>query len=139
MIQGTQDKIIRLAGLLFCLCLSVILGLGKVGGNCTPTGEAEASSARCVRVQRLDSSGFLQATDPRRSPVLEPHQRQSMQTRLSFSDLFEEENDSVFNILASIASHIGLARSDQSRRSSVRMKPAACPTRIYLVNSTLLC
>ena len=135
----TQYKNMRVARLLFCLCLLIIIDVGKVGGNSTPANEADAFSPRCVLFTRLASSGFLWATGPRHSPALEPHLPPSSQTSLSCSDLFEEETDSHFNILKNSTVHLLLAPSDQNRRSAARMKPAACPARLYLVYSTLLC
>lgn len=138
-IMGTHRKNLGVASLLFGLGLLIIIDVGKVGANNTPANEADAFSARCALFAHLDSSGFLRATGPRRSPALEPHLAPSLQTSPSCSDLFEEETDSHFNILNNTASHILFALSDQSRRSSVWMKPAACPARLYLIYSALLC
>ncbi|MEJ2642853.1 MAG: hypothetical protein P8010_25170 [Desulfosarcinaceae bacterium] len=136
--MGTQRKMMWVASLLSCLLVVIILGVGKVGGNSGPAGETDAFSAGSALFARIDSSG-LQLAAGSRNPVLEPHPPQSMQNSLGRSDIFEEETDGPFTLLNNAASHIIVALSDQSRRSSARMKPAACPARLYLVNSTLLC
>jgi hypothetical protein len=136
--MGTQRKMMWVASLLFCLLLVIMLGVGKAGGNSTPAGKTDAFSAGFALFAHLVSSGLRQAAGSR-SPVLGPHPPQSMQNSQGCPDLFEEETDGPFNILNNAASHIIVALSDQSRRSSAGMKPAACPARLYLVNSTLLC
>ena len=139
MAMGTRRKILRVAGILFCLHLFVIFGVGRVGATIIPAGEADAFSAGCILFTRLVSSGFLQAMGLRHCAGQEPHQPQTLQTSLCCSDLLEEETDSPFNSLNGTAFHSLYDLSNQSRRSSIRMKPAACALRLYLVNSRLLC
>jgi hypothetical protein len=136
----TQRNLMRVASLLFCLHL-LFIGVGKVGARSSSTGKADAHQADCLLCVRLDSNGCLQKANRRYNPALEPYQPQpqSQQTSLGSSDLFEEETDSSGHNFNNNAPHLLIPLSDPLRRSSTRMTPAGGPTRLYLVNRTLLC
>jgi len=135
----TWREIIRIASLLYSAYLLFIFGLTGAEWNGTADDMIKAVANGPQICQRSEPTRSWMTPGPVFGTSRGPYRFAWQQSAMVCSGLLEEEPHGFFKTFLKTAPHILFSLTGQNAPATCWMKPAGAPTKLYLLNGSMLC